>query len=266
MKKNITKRIITIAIIAFVILITSTSSFAGITPGDIKGGNHGDIDLSFLDTITDAVRLIGTFIAVGALMIIGIKYVMGSIEEKASYKKSMMPYIIGCFILFGASTLAPQIRELFSQVGTDTEAVGGQILGIIQAVGSMITVGVLMILGIKYMVGSTEERASYKRSMLPAVIGMILIFMALQITTIIYDFTKEAVGEEVPPTSYSPGQAIQDANNTLQGLNSEQKRAKLEEARQKYVEAERKDPQSDETKYWKAYYNQLYEATRWTDL
>lgn len=266
MKNNKTRKIIMIAIIAFAILITSTSSLAGITPGDVKGGNHGDIDLSFLDTITDAIRVIGSFIAVGALMIIGIKYVMGSIEEKANYKKSMMPYIIGCFILFGASTLAPQIRDLFSGVGTDTEAVGNQILGIIQAVGSMITVGVLMILGIKYMVGSTEERASYKRSMLPAVVGTVLIFMALQITTIIYNFTKETVGEEIPPVSYSQEQAVQDANKALQGLNSEEKRTELEEARQKYAEANRKDPDSDETKYWKAYYNQLYEAMRFTDL
>ena len=191
MKKNITHKILIIAIVAFAILITSTNSFAGITPGDITGGSHGDLDLGFLDTVTDAVRLIGTFIAVGALMLIGIKYVMGSLEEKANYKKSMMPYIIGCFILFGASNLAPQIRELFSGVATDSVSVGNQILGIIQAV---ITVGVLMILGIKYMIGSTEERASYKRSMLPAVVGTVLIFMALQVTTIIANFTDEAVG------------------------------------------------------------------------
>jgi len=195
MKNNIIRKILIIAIITFAILITSTSSFAGITPSDIKGGSHGDLDLGFLDTLTDAVRLIGTFIAVGALMLIGIKYVMGSLEEKANYKKSMMPYVIGCFILFGASNLAPQIRELFSGVATDSVSVGNQILGIIQAVGSMITVGVLMILGIKYMVGSTEERASYKRSMLPAVIGTVLIFMALQVTTIIANFTNEAIGE-----------------------------------------------------------------------
>lgn len=195
MKNNITRKTLVIAIIAFVILITSTNSFAGITPSDIKGGNHGDIDLSFLDTLTDAIRLIGTFIAVGALMLIGIKYAMGSLEEKANYKKSMMPYIIGCFILFGASNLAPQIRDLFSGIGTNPEDVGNQILGIIQAVGSMVSVGVLMILGIKYMVGSTEQRASYKHSMLPAVIGTVLIFAALQVTTIIANFAEDSVGE-----------------------------------------------------------------------
>lgn len=197
MRTKMISKIVLIVIIAICIVMTSTHSFAGITPGQIDGENYGDgdIDLGFLDTLTDAASLIGAFIAVGALMLIGIKYVMGSLEEKANYKKSMMPYIIGCFILFGASTLAPQIKSLFSGIATDSEAVGNQILGLIQAVGSMISVGVLMILGIKYMIGSTEQRASYKRSMLPAVIGIVLIFMALQVTTIISNFTKEAIGD-----------------------------------------------------------------------
>ena len=30
---------------------------------------------------------------------------MGSVEEKAEYKKTMMPYIIGAFMLFGITNL-----------------------------------------------------------------------------------------------------------------------------------------------------------------
>lgn len=44
-----------------------------------------------------------------------------------------------------------------------------------------------MILGIKYMMGSIEERASYKKSMLPYFIGAILLFGAVNITAVLYD-------------------------------------------------------------------------------
>ena len=37
------------------------------------------------------------------------------------------------------------------------------ILGVIQTVGTIISVIVLMIIGIKYMLGSVEERSEYKK-------------------------------------------------------------------------------------------------------
>ena len=45
-------------------------------------------------------------------MILGIKYMIGSVEEKAEYKKTMMPYIIGTTILFAASTIVSIIYNV----------------------------------------------------------------------------------------------------------------------------------------------------------
>ena len=47
--------------------------------------------------------------AVGILMVLGIKYMMGSAEEKAEYKKTMIPYLIGAVLLFAAVNLATYI-------------------------------------------------------------------------------------------------------------------------------------------------------------
>lgn len=44
-----------------------------------------------------------------------------------------------------------------------------------------------MLLGIKYMLGSTDEKASYKKSMLPYLIGSIMLFGAVNITGLLYD-------------------------------------------------------------------------------
>ncbi len=93
MKKNI-KKIVISSIIAIMIILSFAYSYA-VTPDDIDGnGADASIDLGFIDNVTDFVRMIGTFVAVGALMIIGIKYVTGSVEERANYKRTMMPYII----------------------------------------------------------------------------------------------------------------------------------------------------------------------------
>lgn len=54
------------------------------------------------------IRLIGTVLSVIILTVIGIKYLLGSVEEKAEYKKTLMPYIYGAFFLF-TGTLIPQL-------------------------------------------------------------------------------------------------------------------------------------------------------------
>ena len=198
MKLNTLQKTLLLVIIMMLVIIVPKYSFAAIervpveggtttlSPSQITGDSGIELETDFVDKITDFVSKIGAFIAVGVLMVIGIKYMTGSLEEKATYKKSMIPYIIGCFLLFGASILAPKIGELVSGLGDDTEEIGNNILGIIQAVGTLIAVGTLMLIGLKYLVGSVEEKANYKKTMLPYIIGAVLLFSAVNVTTLVY--------------------------------------------------------------------------------
>ena len=49
----------------------------------------------FASTVISVIRIIGIIVTVITLLIIGIKYMTSSIEERAEYKKSMIPYLIG---------------------------------------------------------------------------------------------------------------------------------------------------------------------------
>lgn len=96
MKKNIAIKIVIIMLVALFAITFVPKEVLSITPGDITGTAPKDapeIGESFLKQITKLIRTIGMFIAVGAMMVIGIKYMTGSAEEKANYKKTMMPYI-----------------------------------------------------------------------------------------------------------------------------------------------------------------------------
>lgn len=57
------------------------------------------------NTIIGIVQFVGTFTSVIALIVIGIKYMTGSIEEKAEYKKTMVPYVIGAILVFATTNL-----------------------------------------------------------------------------------------------------------------------------------------------------------------
>ena len=64
------------------------------------------------NTIIGAIRVVGTIISVAVFAVLGIKYMTGSVEERAEYKKTMMPYLIGAFLLFGITTFLGTIINL----------------------------------------------------------------------------------------------------------------------------------------------------------
>ena len=80
-----------------------------------KGTNPGSTKLvNKANTILAYIRNIGIVLSVVILIIIGIKYMLGSTEEKAKYKETLLPYIIGAFLLFTGS-LIPKLIYDFMQ-------------------------------------------------------------------------------------------------------------------------------------------------------
>lgn len=65
------------------------------------------------------------------------------------------------------------------------KTMANRIIGTIQIIGSILSVAVLGILGIKYMIGSVEERAEYKKTLKAYVIGAIMVFGIINILAII---------------------------------------------------------------------------------
>lgn len=109
MKKNLF-RIINIAIIITVITM-GTTVFADtdyFRPDDISGASSPDVEkvVNLGNQIIGILQAIGVVVSVVVLIILGIKYMLGSVDQKAEYKKSMMPYVIGAALIFGASTVS----------------------------------------------------------------------------------------------------------------------------------------------------------------
>lgn len=67
-------------------------------------------------TIVNVLSTVGTVIAVAGIMILGIKYMMGSIEEKAEYKKTMIPYLVGCIFIFCIPKIVSIIYGIVAEV------------------------------------------------------------------------------------------------------------------------------------------------------
>ena len=86
----------------------------------VNSGNSNMVDQgelqSFSATFYNLFLTVGVAIAVIAGMIIGIKYMAGSVEEKATYKQMLLPYLIGCIVVFGAFGIWKLIIEIASVI------------------------------------------------------------------------------------------------------------------------------------------------------
>ena len=62
------------------------------------------------------IRNIAVIAGVIVITILGVKYMTGSLEEKAEYKKSMIPYLIGVVIFFGLSQILAAIIQMIETI------------------------------------------------------------------------------------------------------------------------------------------------------
>lgn len=76
------------------------------------------------------------------------------------------------------------------QNADEVKNIGNVIIGIVQFIGSFVSVLVLIVMGIKYMTGSVEEKAEYKKTMVPYIIGAILVFAITNILGIVNSVTE----------------------------------------------------------------------------
>lgn len=124
-KMKVKKRLI------FIVIIFIMMSFIGgtfvdaasitngwISPDDYKPGDMKDADKvkDIGNVIIGVLQFVGSFVSVITLVILGVKYMMGSVEEKAEYKKTMWPYILGAIMIFGITNILPIVSSVVSGI------------------------------------------------------------------------------------------------------------------------------------------------------
>lgn len=114
MKKTV--KVLTLLLIVITLISFTTSVFAAqgteITPSELEGKiNYGDSsDTGDLMTkagkVMGMIRNVAVIASVIIIMVLGVKYMLGSVEEKADYKKSFVPLIIGIILVVSATSIA----------------------------------------------------------------------------------------------------------------------------------------------------------------
>ena len=119
MQKTINR--ITFIIFIIMLVVSISANVLALTPADITASENvtGSTEIASVGkAIVGILQTTGIVISVVILIVIGIKYMMGSAEEKAEYEKTMMPYIIGAALIFTASVFANVLYQFFTGITT----------------------------------------------------------------------------------------------------------------------------------------------------
>lgn len=104
-------------LILIVLLFCCTGTTKVLGLGEIIGGSDEWIDKGKsqqgtpinqdnLDKMSEELNgtllTIGTVVAVIIAVILGIQFITGSVEQKVKVKESLVPFVTGCVVIFGA--------------------------------------------------------------------------------------------------------------------------------------------------------------------
>ena len=118
---KISKIIIITLLIAICIL--SSSNVYALTDAQIEDLKPGPIDDGDWDTfkgkagtILGVVRNIGAVVSVIGIAVLGLRYMWGSLEQKANYKETMFPFIIGIAMTVGVTTIITIVQSVAEKI------------------------------------------------------------------------------------------------------------------------------------------------------
>ena len=122
MKKKIVKIVFIVLIILNIFVTTSraldfgdiikrATTFISIGQGEDTTIKKGDI-ISLSDSIFGILQAVALAVALVMILVLGIKYMTSSVEGKADIKATMVPFIVGAVVAFGAFTIWRVILQL----------------------------------------------------------------------------------------------------------------------------------------------------------
>lgn len=120
MKKKVKIFSIIMLIIITLSSFMATISYADlINPNDYNPSNSNEIVpekfTNMVNIIATTIQTIGVILSIIVIGLLGIKYMTGSVEEKADYKKSMIPFLIGTVLIVAVGTIIRIVNDLTSQ-------------------------------------------------------------------------------------------------------------------------------------------------------
>ena len=123
---KIKKIILIVLIFILCVCVVNVTAIAGtdlsslINSGEFQSISQGDTGdngiTNAIDSIIGLIQIAGTGVALIAVSLLGIKYMLASGEEKAEIKKYMVGAVIGGILVFGGTKIAQILADFSGEI------------------------------------------------------------------------------------------------------------------------------------------------------
>lgn len=115
MNNQIISKITIVLISILIIALLSPNIVFGKINTDVEIGNKYINEAEPIgNSIVGAIKIIGIFVFVGMTMVIGIKYMVTSVEQRAEYKKTAILYLAGAILIFATTQIIGLISKIIN--------------------------------------------------------------------------------------------------------------------------------------------------------
>lgn len=174
--------------------------------------NNGDIDTApvqeIIENIAGALIQIAVAVAVVVIIYGGYQYMFTGIAGKENGRRTIINGVIGLAIILSASAITALVRqflviESFDTLAASTNSLGLRIAQIIVAitnnilipVAAAVTVFFVILAGYRWIASPSIVRAGEaKQALINALIGFVIVLLAVTIVQLIYYFVPNFVG------------------------------------------------------------------------
>lgn len=168
----------------------------------IGGKAEVEMDTSVLDGLSDTLEVIGTGVIAIATVVVGIRYVFGTVDGKVKAKESLMNLIVACVFFFGwsgirgilisGSATAQGGYKLIFFDG-DLSVTFARLFTFLVMIGKVLTVLAVIYLGVKFVFAGADAKAQIKEKAPALIIGIVLIFCATTFLSILVNIITEVI-------------------------------------------------------------------------
>lgn len=205
-------------------ILNDANSFWKDTISNGLNGKSGFVDLSDLfSSIIDIVFTIGNLIILVSGVLMGLRYVWSGADGKTSIKESAMNMIVGVIFFYMAQAIyticADIVFGLFVDKASSFDNIANNIWSTVAYAVRILSLIGFAAVGIKYMIASADTRADLKKSLLPVVVGLVIIFCLTNIIELVINITTDTVGankNEISSIS-KPNEASGNVNSQVKG-------------------------------------------------
>lgn len=166
-----------------------------------KGVNKDDNSsqaVEIINEFVDMVNVIGTTVIVIATIILGVKYIFGSVDSKADVKESLITLFVACIFFFGwtaiKNVLFPSNQfALTSDSDSSYKDLIGRVFNIVVYFANIAAILGVIYVGVRYIFSGANGRAELKGKAVYFLIGIILSFATVSFLTFLSSSINEII-------------------------------------------------------------------------